>query len=693
MSKINSDNFLFEIQTFKKQKANPISILYLLCILGSDSKIHEDILLKFAETQKLKRVIKIQIDVEQNWSDFLLFCEQETRNAIKFAEIAKNVRCENCTRVFIGKLVVPILSELKCSECLKELPRKSKVDLNRLKSVEEWLMSNQFVKCNEHPLIKVDTLCFNTNCKHKNLFCINCKDVLHAKCNIYRGFKKVLANSTIQKRFEFNLLIFLKEFNLFGNDQFKEFIGIVNCEIEAIKLVNYWAYFQHSSAFVIEMTDSNIFIIKSTVLEYLKSQIENLLQLISKEEFTDNIEINKTKENICQIIGFQFQIPIKVINQEDSLEKGKKNLKNKEEMLVNEIVETTTSGIKKYRRSKRLIAKFNEKNEDCSEFLLGLNEQINDSKRNTVEKIDCDLTEDTLQKILGSNLKVQKISLFGKETTGDYKISKKIKMSSMSLANQRMINQELKITNLEQTVAELKQIIQDNIMVVSKASSIIPNSSTDTNVLRTPAFNPCSPFKILNVLFLTTQSNNISIYDLRKKAALFHFNFRFVKHLARNSHEIPIDEFDCILLNSFDYNVHLMGNFINNCVSKGINVVLVGFPNEYDFYPKAGFQGPFLAGSFDNGLQGFNFPKSFDMIFKDCPFFAKNQLNYRIITKISKVGKCDVLCNWNDGQPMIAVRSDLNALITSIGYSFGGSSTDAEFFLIFSVLKLGKWNY
>lgn len=203
-------------------------------------------------------------------------------------------------------------------------------------------------------------------------------------------------------------------------------------------------------------------------------------------------------------------------------------------------------------------------------------------------------------------------------------------------------------------------------------------------------FRMAIPGQRIKVLVLHSEKSMINLGDFKRHARALQLRFHFELLSSRQTDQLLLEDIDCVVLNSFEYSKYAMGRFLSRCTAQGVNVVLVGFSNENDFYP-VGLEGPHQPGTSDDSFPDCRALPQMREVFPMPPVVEPPTIPYRVMTKLRKVGRCRTICEWTDGVPMISTRTDLEGLITSIGFQLCQTSDRSIFQLVLQAARLGKW--
>lgn len=115
-----------------------------------------------------------------------------------------------------------------------------------------------------------------------------------------------------------------------------------------------------------------------------------------------------------------------------------------------------------------------------------------------------------------------------------------------------------------------------------------------------------------------------------------------------------------------------LGNFLQKAAENGTNIVVVFLANLQPYNPSGQFQSPLIPKeSNDINYPGWRLLFQDHLLFKDNPTITKGSSFYRPLNSLNTVGKVQMVAQWNDGVPLVAVRYDLKGLITSCGFEIG----------------------
>ena len=122
------------------------------------------------------------------------------------------------------------------------------------------------------------------------------------------------------------------------------------------------------------------------------------------------------------------------------------------------------------------------------------------------------------------------------------------------------------------------------------------------------------------------------------------------------------------------------GDFLQECVEKGINVVITLYANanNYNSQPLGKFQTPLTAGKHDFGEKAWKPLQPKSLILDGSPKLSQNVNSFRSVTALNTDGEVDLVASYKDGKPMIAIRKDQPGLVTSLAFACGSHEGDGQ---------------
>lgn len=140
---------------------------------------------------------------------------------------------------------------------------------------------------------------------------------------------------------------------------------------------------------------------------------------------------------------------------------------------------------------------------------------------------------------------------------------------------------------------------------------------------------------------------------------------------SHNQEDIDCLDFDTVLVSVYDFKYRDdVVKFLKSCTELGVNIVIpkLSFDDNNWIHPQSQFLSPLIPGERDdNG-------KNIYVTIKDHPLIKEDALKdkdfsdypSRYNVTISPQGLVDLVAFWQDGVPFIAIRHDMNGLITAI---------------------------
>jgi hypothetical protein len=204
------------------------------------------------------------------------------------------------------------------------------------------------------------------------------------------------------------------------------------------------------------------------------------------------------------------------------------------------------------------------------------------------------------------------------------------------------------------------------------------SNKTTFNILHISNMDGYSPSKTA----LQGCANNIGI------------TLNITENRGSNFNDIDTTGIDAILVSvwsSVDKNN--LGNFLDENIKKGVNIVIVLFSNSNGFtIPLGSFQSPLEVLRDDNNHQEYTVIMNNHPLFSGNPTINAGSDKRRAILKLVENGNMDVdvVAEWNDKVPMIGVRKDLNALVTTLGFQCGSVGSQNGIRVVINALAMIK---
>ena len=138
-------------------------------------------------------------------------------------------------------------------------------------------------------------------------------------------------------------------------------------------------------------------------------------------------------------------------------------------------------------------------------------------------------------------------------------------------------------------------------------------------------------------------------------------------------------------------NCDILGNLLADYVEKGGNVVVVLFSCSTDYtLPKGRFDPPFIAKKNDNNHQGWKILIKDHLLLQGNITVTAGSDKRRAIVDITPNAVVEVVAVWNDGVPMMGVRTDFKGIITTLGFQCGEVGSQDGLKVVLNALRLSK---
>ena len=151
---------------------------------------------------------------------------------------------------------------------------------------------------------------------------------------------------------------------------------------------------------------------------------------------------------------------------------------------------------------------------------------------------------------------------------------------------------------------------------------------------------------------------------------------------------------DTVLVStSSKVNKEKLGNLLSDFIDKGGNVIIVLLANSLNnSIPTGKFQEitPLIPKDTDYKFQTYNILIPNHPLFEGNPRISEGGNKIRSILEVNPNGNIELVAKWSDGVPMVAIRTDLNGLITSIGFNCGNVGSPDGNRLVINAIKLSK---
>lgn len=693
-SKLKSHEYLSKLNKINSIVPNEFLSVKLLCVFKEKQNVNWEKLVIDSQDKGINDVHKISFDEEEEWKHLFKMADTYIARKLEIWKLFQNSRCQKCTHFFNLKTNEPF-SDYSCRQCSdSSSSSKIEVDETSTKSLKESLTPQFFQKCKNHHVHFLEFVCLEKDCQDKQLFCHSCKTKFHSKCSNYKTFKKIILHSKIDLSIDlkkWTRLLFINDFKVENTSSIKAFIDLKS---KILLSLNYETYFEYWFYFSIEEDKAGEFIIKHKELENIKIEIEKIEMFFKNSDEQMILNINSSLLEISLIVKSELVLE-KIINIEiDDKMSTVKNKNKKQEKLV-----SFTPKSNRLKKIKTITQFYSQPIPIDIDIDVpkesSLFKEKSDLKNFSTKTPNIDVFEQEIVELKMDSLPETNITIDPLLNAISQKTCLNIDKCKVNE------NQCIECTKLEKKVFDLESrisVLEKGFHMLNKKKhslNIQTSTSNITKKVRTVgdgmfSYGLFKKSKLIRVLVLSTDKNSLDESEFKKIASLQNTHFNFTKMSPRNISYVSTDTFDCVLLTSFDYSREEMGKKLNRFIEKGINVVFAGYPIEDAFYPKCGFQGPLVPGSFDNNIQSYKVLNKGLGIFNDIGSIEDYNIKYRIISTLNKIGQCDLIAEWADGKPFVAVRWDLNALVTFVGICISNTSTQNELKLILNILRLGK---
>ena len=181
--------------------------------------------------------------------------------------------------------------------------------------------------------------------------------------------------------------------------------------------------------------------------------------------------------------------------------------------------------------------------------------------------------------------------------------------------------------------------------------------------------------KVLHLTEMNAYSPNMDALILAKKLAVKKVEIEFQEDKGKGDYQkIDMSGITTVLVTTrIGVDQKKQGDFLQDCVEKGINVVLTMYSNasNYNAQPLGRFSTPLVPGKHDYGEKQWKALVPDSLVLEGDNKIEQKSDNFRSVTTLSEEGECDLIAEYKDGNPMIAIRKDQPGLVTSIGFACG----------------------
>lgn len=139
-------------------------------------------------------------------------------------------------------------------------------------------------------------------------------------------------------------------------------------------------------------------------------------------------------------------------------------------------------------------------------------------------------------------------------------------------------------------------------------------------------------------------------------------------------------------------NCDILGNLLADYVEKGGNVVVVLFSCSTGYtLPKGRFDPPFIAKKDDNNHQSWKILIKDHLLLQGNVSVTAGSDKRRAIVEVNPKAAVEVVAIWNDGVPMMGVRTDLKGIITTLGFQCGDVGSQDGLKVVSNALRIVKY--
>ncbi len=253
---------------------------------------------------------------------------------------------------------------------------------------------------------------------------------------------------------------------------------------------------------------------------------------------------------------------------------------------------------------------------------------------------------------------------------------------------------ELKIKNLEEQlenqISQVNDLMNDFNDYKLNMSKIVDQINSRLNETKTISYK-LSDKKVFNILHYTNKDIHCPSADRLKTCAnSIGVTFNIIEERMETG--IIKENIDAVLVSTWSGTDKVkLGQDLLSYINTGVNIVIVLFSNSTNYQPPEG-----IFNFIELKLDDYHGAKTWKKLMSDHPLFDGNptvsvgsEKRRAVLGKIHS-GSVDLVAEWEDGIPMMAVRKDLPGLVTQLGFQCGREGSQDGLRVVINALRMIK---